>query len=487
MTDMPSLISHGQPPAARGPAPYASGHPAGDGHAGSAAGRREVARAVAAADHAFAAWSAVPPPERSALFLQAAQILVRRTSQIVDTMASEVGTTGTWSSFNAKLAAQMLIEAAAAVTRPTGQVLPAQTPGAHSMHVRLPLGVVAAIAPWNAPLILAARTVALPLALGNTVVLKASEEAPLSGGFLLHDALKEAGLPDGVLNVVTHARGDAADLVSALVADPRVRAVNFTGSAAVGRIVAMEAARHLKPSVLDLGGKNSLLVMEDADVDYAVGAAVFGAFMNAGQSCLSTDRIVVQRPLAEEFVAKLSERVTALPHSGPSWPADTGGPLVHSRAAERVSALVADALAKGATAVAGTGTVEAPGTLVAPVVLTDVTPDMDIWSAEIFGPVVVVHVADNADDAVALANEPPCGLTAGVITSDWAAGLGIAHRLRAGAVHVNNQGVADQPKAPFGGVRDSGYGRFGGRAGIEAFTETRWITLGAEGRPAFPL
>ncbi|MFH0178754.1 aldehyde dehydrogenase family protein [Streptomyces cacaoi] len=152
-----------------------------------------------------------------------------------------------------------------------------------------------------------------------------------------------------------------------------------------------------------------------------------------------------------------------------------------------MSALVSDALSKGATAVAGTGTVEAPGTLVAPVVLTDVTPDMDIWSAEIFGPVVVVHVADNADDAIALANESPCGLTAGVITSDWAAGLSIARRLRAGAVHVNNQDTADQAKAPFGGIRDSGYGRFGGQAGIDAFTDTRWITLGAEGRPAFPI
>ncbi|MFH0179781.1 aldehyde dehydrogenase family protein [Streptomyces cacaoi] len=484
---MRSLIGHGQTAPAHGPAPYTSGYSADDGYAGSAAGQQEVARAVAAADQAFAAWSAVPPPERSAIFLRAAQILVLRTSQIVDTMASEVGATATWSSFNAKLAAQTLIEAAGAVTHPTGQVLPTETPGAHSMHVRLPLGVVAAIAPWNAPLILAARAVALPLALGNTVVLKASEEAPLSGGLLLHNALTEAGLPDGVLNVVTHARGDAPAVVSALAADPRVRAVNFTGSAAVGRTVAVEAARHLKPSVLELGGKNSLLIMEDADVDYAVGAAVFSAFMNAGQSCLSTDRIFVQRPLAEEFVAKLSERVTALPHSGPSWPAGTTGPLVHSRAAERVSALVSDALSKGATAVAGTGTVEAPGTLVAPVVLTDVTPDMDIWSAEIFGPVVVVHVADNADDAIALANESPCGLTAGVITSDWAAGLSIARRLRAGAVHVNNQDTADQAKAPFGGIRDSGYGRFGGQAGIEAFTDTRWITLGAEGRPAFPI
>jgi acyl-CoA reductase-like NAD-dependent aldehyde dehydrogenase len=450
-------------------------------------GPGRVPRAVTAADDAFGSWSDTPASERGALLLQAAQNLVLRTGQVVETMAAEVGASGAWASFNVKVAAQTLIEAAGAATQPIGQVLPVRNTStdAHSMHIRTPVGVVAAITPWHASLVMAARAVALPLALGNTVVLKPSAETPLSGGTVLREALTAAGLPEGVLGVVTHRRGGAAEVVHSLVTDPCVRAVHFTGSAAVGRAVAMEAARHCKPTVLELGGKNSLLVMEDADVDHAVEATVAGAFMNAGQSCLSIDRVIVQRPLAERFLEGLRDRVNSLPPGGPAWPADSTTPMT-GRTAQRVSALVAVALAKGATAVTGTGAVEGPGTSIAPVVLTDVTPRMRIWSQEIFGPVVVVHTVDGADQAVALANEDPCGPTAGVVTGDWAAGLGIARRLRAGAVHVNDKAVGGPQAVPFGGIRDSGYGRVDGRGGIDAFTDTRWITLGAEGRPALP-
>ncbi|GAB7106668.1 aldehyde dehydrogenase [Streptomyces phaeofaciens JCM 4814] len=451
-----------------------------------AAGVR-AAEAVGAADRAFASWSAMAPAERSAVFLQAAHLLLRRTDKIVDVMAAEVGARAPWAAFQTKLAAQLMIEAAASVTRPNGRVTPTETPGACSLRLRVPVGVVAAITPWTASVLLGVRAVALPLALGDTVVLKPSESTPLSGGLLLQEVWEEAGLPHGVLSVVTHGPDEAADVTRRLVTDPRVRAVSFTGSTAVGRAVGVEAARHLKPAVLELGGKNSLLVLQDADVDHAVDTAIVGSFLNAGQSCLSTDRIIVHRSLADRFLAALAERVPALPRQGPGWPAEADGRIVHAGTAQRVSALVTDALAKGATAVTGTGAVEGNGTLIAPVVLTGLTPRMAMWSEEIFGPAVAVHVTDSTDEAVALASGPPRGLTAGVVTGDWATGVAVARRLPADAVHVNNRSITDGLQAPFGGIHESGFGRFGSSAGTDAFTEPRWITLGAEGRPAFPL
>ncbi|MFJ9818480.1 aldehyde dehydrogenase family protein [Streptomyces sp. NPDC101151] len=459
-------------------------HHTGDG---PPAAHGAATRAVTAAHEAFGSWAALSPAERGSVFLQAAHLLMVRTGQIVQTMAAEAGSAGPWSAFNAKLAAQILIDAAAATALPTGQVLPAPTHGACSLHVRMPLGVVAAITPRHAPLLLGARAVALPLALGNTVVLKPSEDAPLSGGLLIHEVLTEAGLPDGVLGIVTHAPADAAGVVHSLIADPRVRAVTFTGSTAVGREVAVAAARHLKPAVLELGGKNSLLVLGDADIHYAALAAVVGSFLDAGQGCFSTERVFVDRSLADDFLARVAERVTAAAGEGPTWPAGVSGAMADSRAARRVSRLVADALAKGATAVTGTGAIEADGSSLAPVVLTDVTPDMDVWWEEIAGPVMVVHRVDSVEEAVALAGTPPFGLTAGVITGDWAAGLDIARRLPASAVHVNNRAVADEVRAPLGHVADSGYGRHASHAGVEYFTEARWITAGVAGRPEFPL
>jgi acyl-CoA reductase-like NAD-dependent aldehyde dehydrogenase len=353
--------------------------------------------------------------------------------------------------------------------------------------VRVPLGVIAAISPWNAPVILGVRAVALPLAMGNTVVMKPSEDAPIACGLLIADVLREAGLPAGVLNVVTNDRADAAEVVEALIADPRVRLVNFTGSTEVGRAIGVHAAQHLKPAVLELGGKNPLVVLADADLDHAVDAAVFGSFMNAGQICMCVDRVIVDRRVADRFLPAFAARVEALAYGDPSDPATAVGPVVNSRAAERVSALVADAVAKGATLVAGTGAVEAPGTLIKPVVLTDVTPDMKIYYDEIFGPATVVHVVDGADEAVELANDTPYGLTGGVITQDLAAGIDVARRLRTGIVHVNDQTIADEPQAPFGGVKSSGYGRFGGQPGADAFTDTRWVTVQAAGRAHYPI
>ncbi|MFE6945785.1 aldehyde dehydrogenase family protein [Streptomyces chartreusis] len=447
----------------------------------------DVRRAVDAADAAFEAWAATKPAERRRILLRAAQLMSERVDEVVRLMAEEVGGVAPWAGFNARLAADILLEAAAEVTRPTGQTLATNAEGVHSAQVRVPKGVIAAISPWNAPVILGVRAVAMPIAMGNTVVMKPSEDAPIACGLLISDVLHEAGLPAGVLNVVTNDRADAAEVVSALIADPRVRMVNFTGSTEVGRAIGVQAARHLKPAVLELGGKNALLVLQDADVDYAVDAAVFGSFMNAGQICMCVDRVIVHRTLADEFTAKFAARVRALPCGDPGDAGTAVGPVVSADAARRVAALIEDAVAKGAEPVAGTGEIEGRGTLIRPVVLTGVTREMKVYYDEIFGPATVVHVVDSTDEAVALANDTPYGLTAGVITEDLAAGLAVAGRLRTGIVHVNDQSIADEPQAPFGGVKSSGYGRFGGQAGAEAFTDTRWVTAQAVGHAHYPI
>ena len=260
--------------------------------------------------------------------------------------------------------------------------------------------------------------------------------------------------------------------------DPRVRGVNFTGSTGVGRIIGTLAATHLKPAVLELGGKNAIIVLDDADLDYAVDAATFGVFMNAGQICMSGDRVLVHADIAEEFTARFTAKVAALPTGDPSDPTTVIGPLVNARAAQRVAALVADATGKGATVLTGAG---APDGAVHPAtVLTGLTTDMDLYHGEAFGPVCAIATFTTDEEAAALANDTEHGLTCGIITENANRGLALARRIHTGIVHVNDQSVADEPQAPFGGVKASGYGRFGGRWGIEAFSTTRWVTLSTD-------
>ncbi|MET8965669.1 aldehyde dehydrogenase family protein [Streptomyces sp. NPDC004074] len=440
----------------------------------AAAGPEDVKRAVDAADAAFPDWAALAPFARRAIFLKAADLLDARSEQVAEIMAHEAGGTRPWALFNVGLGANILREAAAAVTAPRGEVLSAQEEGVLGLAVREPLGVVAAFAPWNAPVILGVRAVAAPLAAGNTVVVKPSEDAPIACGLLIADILREAGLPDGVLNVVTNDREDAAGIAQALTADERVRAVNFTGSTGVGRIVGELAARHLKPAVLELGGKNAVLVLDDADVDYAVDAVAFGVFLNAGQICMSGDRILVHESLAEEFTRKFVEKTASLRSGDPAHPHTVIGPLVSAQAAQRVAGLVKDAVGKGATVLVGG---EPEGAVHPATVLTGVPQDADLYRTESFGPVCVVATFADDDTAVALANDTENGLTCGIITENATHGLAVARRVRTGIVHINDQSVADEPQAPFGGVRASGYGRFGGRWGIEAFSNTRWVTV----------
>jgi acyl-CoA reductase-like NAD-dependent aldehyde dehydrogenase len=285
----------------------------------------------------------------------------------------------------------------------------------------------------------------------------------------------EAGLPAGVLNIVTHAPGAAGDIGDELVENSAVRRINFTGSTAVGRKLAEAAGRNLKRVVLELGGYNPLIVLADADLEFAVNASAFGAYLHQGQICMSARRIVVERPIAAEFTQKLAEKTKTLKAGDPKEQDTIIGPLINESAVDMVKSRVDDAVAKGAKVLAG-GEVE--GSVYKATLLSDVPEDSDFARSETFGPVAAIEVVDTADEAVERANATSYGLASGIITSDADRGLELAQRIQAGIVHINDQPVGDEPQMPFGGVKDSGWGRFGGTAAIEEFTELHWVTVG---------
>ncbi|MEX3822502.1 aldehyde dehydrogenase [Paraburkholderia sp. BR14262] len=429
--------------------------------------------AVAAAAHAFPAWAALTPTERRKRLLAAAERMDARTADFIAIGAAETGAMANWYGFNVMLAANMLREAAAMTTQIDGAVIPSDVPGSLAMAVRQPAGVVLGLAPWNAPVILAVRAIALPLACGNTVVLKGSEICPATHGLIIA-AMQEAGLPRGTVNFVTNAPADAARVVEAMIAHPKVRRVNFTGSTRVGRIIAETCARYLKPSVLELGGKAPLVVLDDADIEAAAHAATFGAFANSGQICMSTERIIVDESIADAFVARLGERARALPLGDPRKGPVVLGSVVDMSTVERCNALIDDALAKGATLVCGG---KAETTLMPATLLDHVTPGMRVYHDESFGPVKGIVRVRGEDAAIACANDNAYGLSSAVFSRDTARAWGVAQRIESGICHINGPTVHDEAQMPFGGVKESGFGRFGGKAGIAEFTELRWITM----------
>jgi acyl-CoA reductase-like NAD-dependent aldehyde dehydrogenase len=414
--------------------------------------------AADAASAAFPAWSATGPNVRRALLNKAADALEAAADQFVAAMRDELRASEPWARFNVALGAGMVREAAALTTQITGEVIPSDKPGLLAMALREPVGVVLGIAPWNAPVILGCRAIATPLACANTVILKASERCPRTHA-LIAQAFADAGFPDGVVNLVTNDPADAADVVGSLIDHPAVRRINFTGSTAVGRIVAKRAAEQLKPVLLELGGKAPLIVLQDADLDEAVKAAAFGAFMNAGQICMSTERIIVVEAVADDFARRLAEKAAGMPAAA-----------VGESISTNFQALIDDAIGKGARQIAS-----APAN-----VIDGVTNDMRLYHDESFGPVVgIIRVADE-EEAIRVTNDSQYGLSSSVFTRDTARGLRVARRIRSGICHINGPTVQDEPQMPFGGVGASGYGRFGGKAGIEAFTELRWITIAGE-------
>ena len=429
--------------------------------------------ACEAAAAAFPAWSALGPNARRALLNKAAVALEARVDAFIEAMMGEIGATEGWARFNLMLAAGMLREAAALTTQIGGEVIPSDKPGCIAMALREPVGVMLGIAPWNAPIILGVRAVAVPLACGNTVVLKASEQCPRTHA-LIAEAFADAGLPAGAVSIVTNAPQDAPEIVGALIDNPHVRRINFTGSTHVGRIIAVRAAQHLKPVLLELGGKAPLIVLEDADLDEAVKAAAFGAFMNQGQICMSTERIIVVDAVADAFAAKFKAKAASMAVGDPREGKTPLGAVVDLKTTETVRTLIADALAKGAEQLVGG---DAEGVLMPALVIDKVTPDMKLFRDESFGPVVGIIRARDEAHAIELANDTEYGLSASVFTRDTARGLRIAKQIKSGICHVNGPTVHDEPQMPFGGVKASGYGRFGGKAGIDAFTELRWVTI----------
>jgi acyl-CoA reductase-like NAD-dependent aldehyde dehydrogenase len=439
-----------------------------------AGGAADARRAIDAASAAFPAWSVSAAAERQRIFLKAADILESRQDEVVSMLARETGATFGFAMFQMHFVPGLFRQAAATPYQPVGEILPSDNPGTFAMGIRKPVGVVGAIAPWNAALILSARSIAAPLALGNTVVLKPSEWSPISGGLLWGEIFAEAGLPDGVLNIVTHAPGQAGAIGDELVSSPAVRRINFTGSTNVGRKLAEAAGRNLKRVVLELGGYNPVIVLADADVDYAVNATAFGAFLHQGQICMSARKVFVERPIADEFVEKLTAKAKSLKAGDPNAHDTIIGPLINADALAMVKGRVDDVVAKGGRVLAGG---EAVGPCYQATVITDVPADSDFAKHETFGPVLAVEIVDSADEAIARANDTTYGLSAGILTSDADRGLALAQQLESGIVHINDQPVGDEPQMPFGGVKDSGWGRFGGQAVIDEFTELRWITV----------
>ena len=434
-----------------------------------------VKDAIAAADSAaaaFPAWSKTSPSARRAILNKAADVLESKTADFTALMIKETGSTGPWGGFNVYFACTLIREAAAMTTQIIGEVIPANKPGSLAMGMRQARGVCFGMAPWNAPVILGVRAVAMAIACGNSVVLKASEMCPATHR-LIGQCFLEAGLPKGVLNVITNAPKDANAVVKAMIAHPAVKHINFTGSTKVGKVIALLAAEHLKPVLLELGGKAPLLVLDDADIDAAVNAVIFGAFMNQGQICMSTERIIVDNKIADEFTKKLSERAAKLPAGNPRDKVVLGS-MVTEEAATKMDGLISDAKAKGAKLTAGG---KRTGSIVEATLLDGVTAQMRIYTEESFGPVKPIIRVSGDEEAIRVANDTEYGLSAAVYSRDIRRAMDVAARIESGICHINGPTVGDEGQMPFGGVKQSGYGRFGGTASVNEFTVLRWITI----------
>lgn len=444
----------------------------------AAATLADVDRAIESAQQAFAVWSKLSPTERRLRLLKAADLMDQHTERFIEIGMRETGSTATWYGFNVHLAANMLREAAAMTTQIDGSLIPSDVPGNLAMGMRVPCGVVVGIAPWNAPIILATRALAMPLACGNTVVLKASEACPATHR-LIGEILHQAGLGDGVVNVVTHAAQDAPAIVERLVAHPAVKRINFTGSTKVGKIIAETAAKYLKPVLLELGGKAPVVVLNDADVDEAVNAVAFGAFFNQGQICMSTERVLVQDEIADTFIAKLIEKTRSLKAGDPSSNQYSLGVLESARAAARIQHLLEDAQAQGAELPLG---IQIQDCVMQPTLVLNIQPEMLLYREESFGPVCTIQRFKTVDEGIALTNDSEFGLSAAVFSQNIAQALDVAKQIDSGICHINGATVHDEAQMPFGGTKSSGYGRFGSKASIAEFTELRWITIQTQAR-----
>lgn len=446
-------------------------------------GRAEALEAIAAAQTAFPDWAALHFQERAKIMLNAAEIWEKRKMDYVAVAQAEGGGWFGKGLFETGYVPEVFRAAAAMCYNAIGEMLPSQH-GKVSMVERVPMGVVSVISPWNMPGILTARGFAFPLAAGNTIVLKPSEDTPYAGGLYFAEIMEEAGAPNGVFNVVTCSRDRVAEMGDELVENPRVKGISFTGSTPVGRQIAAKAGAHLKKACVELGGKDSLIVLEDADMERATSAASFGSFMHQGQICMSVEKVLVHQDIYPEFLRQFAARAAKLKTGDTADPSNTIGPLINDRQVARVKFQIEDALAKGAKAILGGRIWDR---FVEPTILTNVTPDMAVWQDETFGPVAVVVPFSSDAEAIALSNDTEYGLSSGIITADESRALAMSRKLETGMCHVNCSSVNDEPHVPFGGSKASGVGKHGGKWSMETFTETRWITLDRGQRPFPPV
>ncbi len=437
--------------------------------------RSDARDAIDAAAAAFPAWSATPHPQRARILNRAADILEQR-SDILDIIVDEGGGWIGKAMFEKGYVVGLLRAAAAAAYQVHGEVLPSEH-GKVMLVERVPLGVVSVISPWNFPLLLSTRGISVAMAVGNTVVLKPSEETPVAGGLFLAEIFEEAGLPEGVLNVIPCSRDNVMEVGNEMITSPKVKGISFTGSSAVGREIAREAGYHLKRFGMELGGKDALIVLDDADMGKAVDAAAFGTFMHQGQICMSVERIIVDDSIADEFTDRLVKHVKKLGVGDPRQ--NPIGPVINQKQLDKIHGQVTEAVEHGADLLTG-GTYK--GLFYHPTVLTNVTRDMRVFREETFGPVAPIIRVGSEEEAIEVANDCEYGLSAGIITRDEERGLRVARALETGIAHINDSSVNDEPHVPFGGVKNSGIGRHGGKASIDLFTETRWLTLERGGR-----
>ncbi|MEU1118705.1 MULTISPECIES: aldehyde dehydrogenase family protein [unclassified Streptomyces] len=439
----------------------------------------EVDQAYRAAERAQKDWAATNPYARRAVFERALRIVEDREEEITEAIIAELGGTRLKAAFEIHLTKEFLREAVHLALSAEGRILPSPDDGKENRLYRVPVGVVGVISPFNFPFLLSIKSVAPALALGNGVVLKPHQNAPVLGGSLVAKVFEDAGLPAGLLNVVIT---DIAEIGDALIEHPVPSVISFTGSDTVGRHVATVCAAHFKRSVLELGGNSALIVLDDADIDYAVDAAVFSRFVHQGQVCMAANRILVDRSVQAEFTEKFVAKVATLKVGDPSDPATHIGPLINSTQAEAVSTLVEQTVTAGATALLHGRT---EGNLVAPSVLTDLPADSPVLDQEIFGPVALVVPFDGEDEAVRIANASRYGLSGALHTGDIERGVRLAKRIDTGMIHINDGTVHDEPIVPFGGEKHSGVGRLNGDSTVDAFTTMKWISV-QHGRSRFP-
>lgn len=429
-----------------------------------------MTRAIDAAYAVKDVWGNTLPSERELILIRAADVLESMRAEVVDLLIEEGGSTFGKSQFEVSYVVGVLRSAAGECRRIMGYTIPCDIPGRFSMAIRRPLGVVAGIAPFNFPLILATKKVAFALAAGNTFILKPSEETSLVG-LKIAEIFDKAGLPPGVLNVVT---GDGPSLGEVLYSDPRVKAILFTGSTAVGRQIGVECAKRGKKFDLEMGGKSPLLVLKDADLKYAVDTAAFGLFIHQGQICMAGSRVIVEEPVYEKFLDLFVEKVKSLKVGDPRDPHTVIGPLIRASQCPFIAERIESSKGQGARVLCG-GTYE--GNYFQPTILADVTPTMKVFQDELFGPVASVIKAKDVDDAIQLANNTRYGLTSAVITSDLQIAMRCAMELESGAVHINGSTIHDEPHGPFSGVKDSGMGREGGQWSMDELTQLKWVTI----------